>query len=466
MEVDLDGGGSSDEVAARPGSSYPSADRRARAESSSSDAVVKLELENGLTFVAERLATTRAVSMGVWVPIGSRDEDDAQAGRAHFIEHLVFKGTERRSALDIAREIDACGGDLNAFTTKELTCYYVRVLDEHLPLAVDLLADITSNATFEETEVETERAVVCEEIRASLDDTASSAHEFFNEVFWQGHPLGRPIAGTLESVANLDRATLLGAFQSHYGAGNMVVAAAGNCDPARLADMVLEGFGDLREAKRVRSQAPDPPRSVLAVQRRSSEEAHVFIGVPGLRRDDPRRFPLMYLNQILGGSMSSRLFQEVREKRGLAYSVYSFSDQYRECGCYGVYAATSADRARELLDVLRSEMSRMSTGEISQEEFDRARGHLLGAVVLGDEDPGAKMSRLGRTQIALGGPLSLEEVLAEIEGVTPDEVRDLAKSLLDGAASTTVVVGPFDEASGSRFLAGEEHFEYSEFSPS
>jgi predicted Zn-dependent peptidase len=419
---------------------------------------MKIELPNGITVVAERVPTARSVSIGVWVPVGSRDEDDAHAGQAHFIEHLVFKGTKTRSALDISREIDAVGGDLNAFTGKEMTCYYARVLDEFFPKAIELLADITCNASFDAAEIETERQVVFEEIRASLDDAASCAHDFFNEVFWGGHSLGRPISGTVDTVASLDRDSLLERFMSVYGAGSMVVAAAGNLDPGTIGEAIHEAFGDLRRAVPTERIPPRSTESVFALQKRSSEEAHIFIGVEGISRDDPRRYALMYLNQILGGSMSSRLFQEIRERRGLAYTTYSFSDQYQDGGCYGVYAATAAERAGEALAVLRDELTRMSSGEITEEEFEIARGHISGMLVLGDEDSGSKMSRLGRSQLVLGYPLTLEELLSETSAVTADEVSELAKQLLDGAGRTTVVVGPFEYEDGERLVDSEKRF--------
>ncbi len=426
---------------------------------------MKIELSNGITVVAERVPSARSVSIGVWVPVGSRDEDDASAGQSHFIEHLLFKGTENRSALDIAREMDAIGGDLNAFTGKEMTCYYTRVLDEFTPKAIELLADITCNPIFDEAEVETERQVVFEEIRASLDDTASAAHEFFNEVFWRGHSLGRPISGTIESVSSLKRDALLEAFRTLYGSGNLIVAAAGGVDPENFAESIEERFGELSAALLPERIPPQPPESVVAVQMRPSEETHIFIGVSGISRDDPRRYALMYLNQILGGSMSSRLFQEIREKRGLAYSTYSFSDQYQDSGCYGVYAATSASKASETLEVLREELDRLATGEIGEDEFEIARGHLAGMLVLGDEDTGSKMSRLGRSTISLGEPLSLEEILTKTAAVSLDEVSELARALLDGAPRTTVVVGPFEKAEAESFVTDDAEFVYSEFAP-
>lgn len=423
---------------------------------------MRVELSNGVTLVAEPVSMARSVSIGVWVPIGSRDDEHSRAGEAHFIEHLVFKGTKTRSALDIAREIDALGGDLNAFTGKEMTCYYARVLDEFAPKAIDLLSDIACNPAFDPAEVETERHVVFEEIRASLDDAASAAHDFFNEAFWQGHPLGRPISGTLSTMAALDRDTLLERFESCYGAGSMVLAAAGNFDFEYLKTTVEESFANLRQATIPERLPPRAPASLLAVGRRECEEAHIFVGIEGLRRDDPRRYALMYLNQILGGSPSSRLFQEVREKRGLAYSTYAFVDQFQDAGCFGVYAATSADRASEALLVLRDELARIATGDIDEEEFEVARGHISGMLVLGDEDTGSKMGRLGRSQLTLGYPIALEELLAKTAAVSLEDVSDLAKTLLDGAPRTTVVVGPFDRTQGEAFVDKEENFVFAE----
>lgn len=409
-------------------------------------------LESGLEVLVEPVPGCRSVSIGVWVPVGSRDEDDQLAGLTHFLEHLVFKGTERRSALQIAREIDSVGGDLNAFTTKETTCYYVRALAEHLPMAMDILADITCRPSFDPEQIELERSVVFEELRAARDDPVSVAQDFFYEAFFGAHPLGRPILGSFETVSKVDRPALLEHFLTRYGAGSMVLAVAGGVDPEEVCTLADQHFAGVRRCQAPVRRAPAVARKTAACLRRDSEEAHLFVAFPGLTKSDPRRYAAMFINEILGGSTSSRIFQEVREKRGLAYSAYSFLDQFEDSGCFGVYVGTAPEKVSEAYKVVCEELSRLETGDITAEEFEVAQGHIRGALALSDEDTGSKMSRLGRTRLALGRPLSLDEFLKEINSVSLEEVSELARTLVADQKPLVVLVGPFDAESAALAL--------------
>jgi predicted Zn-dependent peptidase len=427
--------------------------------------IATADVGNGLVLLFERVPSVRSVSMGVWVRVGSRDEPAERAGLTHFVEHLVFKGTERRSALDIAKEIDAVGGDLNAFTTKELTCYYARVLADAAEVGVDLLADITCSPAFEPEHIELERSVVYEELRASIDDSASAAQEYFYSKLFPAHPLGRPIIGSFESLASIERSDLVDHFERRYGVGTMVVAVAGGIEYQRAFELVSEKFQNLRIGEVPARNAPSVARGAAAVQQRTSEEAHVFVAVPGIPAGDPRRYPLMYLNQVLGGSTSSRIFQEIREKRGLAYSAHSFADQYQDVGCFGVYVGTSPNKVKEVLHVVQEELYRIGNEGISEEEFEVAQGHIVGALALSDEDTGSKMSRLARTYLVLGQALSLDEIASRVRRVTRDEVNELAACLLADSAPFVTVVGPFDEREARELVAdaGISDFIYEEF---
>lgn len=423
--------------------------------------IASLVLESGLEVLVEPAPGCRSVSMGAWVPVGSRDEDERLAGLTHFLEHLVFKGTERRSALEIAREIDAVGGDLNAFTTKETTCYYVRVLAEHLPIALDILADITCRPSFDPEQIELERGVVFEELRAARDDPFSVAQDFFYEAFFGDHPLGRPVLGSFETVSKVDRQVLLEYFLTRYGAGSMVLAVAGGVDPEEVRTLAEEHFAGVRHCEAPVRRAPAVARQTAACLRRDSEEAHLFVAFPGLTKSDPRRYAAMFLNEILGGSTSSRIFQEVREKRGLAYSAYSFLDQFEDTGCFGVYVGTAPAKVGEALKVVCDELARLETGDITAEEFEVAQGHIRGALVLSDEDTGSKMSRLGRTRLALGRALSMDDILEEIDSVSLEEVSELARTLVADKGPSVVLVGPFDAESAALALGvddGELYF--------
>jgi predicted Zn-dependent peptidase len=409
-------------------------------------------LPGGLRVVTEAVPTVRSVTFGIWVGVGSRDEAPRQAGCSHYLEHLLFKGTKRRSALEISAAVDRVGGEMNAFTTKEYTCFYARVLDTDLPIAVDVVSDVVNAAVLLPGDVENERGVILEEIAMADDDPADLVHDAFAQAVFGDSPLGRPVLGTVGSIEGLSRTTINGYYQRHYRPPNMVVAAAGNLDHAEVVRLVRTAFrtagalGErgvaplgLRDGRKAR-----PRRPSVVVQQRPTEQANFVLGVPGLDRNDERRFALGVLNGVLGGGMSSRLFQEVREKRGLAYSVYSYNAQFADAGLFGVYAGCQPEKVDQVLELCRTELAKVAEAGITEEELRRGQGQLRGALVLGLEDTGSRMSRLGKSELVYGELLGIDELLHRIESVTLDDVREVAADLL-APTPTLAVIGPFDE---------------------
>jgi predicted Zn-dependent peptidase len=414
--------------------------------------VRRTTLPGGLRVITEAMPTVRSVTFGIWVGVGSRDESTRQAGCSHYLEHLLFKGTQRRSALEISAAVDRVGGEMNAFTAKEYTCFYARVLDTDLPIAVDVVSDVVNSAMLLRDDVENERSVILEEIAMSDDDPADLVHEAFAHAVFGDTPLGRPVLGTVESIQGLARRTIHGYYRRHYRPDTMVVAAAGNLDHAQVVRLVRRAFGSA-DALGDRSAVPVAPRAgswrrgprpELVVQQRPTEQANVVLGVPGLSRLDERRFALGVLNAVLGGGMSSRLFQEVREKRGLVYSVYSYATQYADTGLFAVYAGCQPDRVDQVLELCREELAKVADHGISAEELGRGQGQMRGALVLGLEDTGSRMSRIGKSELVYGELLGVTELLRRIEAVTLDDVRTVARTLL-AAPPTLAVIGPFDQ---------------------
>ncbi|WP_244963137.1 M16 family metallopeptidase [Nocardioides dongkuii] len=406
-------------------------------------------LPSGLRVISEQMAGVRSAAIGVWVGVGSRDESASLHGCSHFLEHLLFKGTRERSALDISIALDAVGGEFNAFTAKEYTCFHARVLDEDLPLAVDVLGDMITASLLSEDDVEAERDVILDEIAMHDDDPDDVVHNLFAEQAWgPDTPLGRGIAGTAESIAALSRAQVARFYRKHYRAANMVVSAAGSVDHAALVDQVRAAFG--REGFLDGEEAPVPPRSGAVARRvhpgtvtasRPFEQVNVVLGMQGVPRDDDRRFALGVLNTALGGGTSSRLFQEVRERRGLAYSVYSFASHHADSGLVGVAVGCLPSKLDDVLDVVRAELRRVAAEGISEEELSRGKGQLRGGLVLGLEDSGSRMSRIGKAELVHDELLSIDEVMARIEAVTLDDVRSVAAQVF-GRREILAVVGP------------------------
>jgi len=406
-------------------------------------------LPGGLRVVSEQVPGARSVAFGVWVGVGSRDERASLAGSSHFLEHLLFKGTAKRDALEIAAVMDAVGGEMNAFTAKEYTCYYARVLDTDLSLAVDVVCDMVTSSRIASEDVDSERDVVLEEIAMHDDDPGDVVHDAFAEAVFGDSPLGRPVIGTAESVESLTRTAVTGYYKRRYVPRNMVVAAAGGVDHAALLRYVRKAFGPRLDGPKdhapLRPSSPGPvARSAVVVDERPTEQAHLVLGSSGMSREDPRRHALAVLNTTLGGGMSSRLFQEVRERRGLAYSVYSYSSHHADTGLFGVYAGCAPAKVDEVLSVVREEIDKVADEGITAEELRRAKGALSASLVLGLEDTGSRMSRLGKGELVHGELLSVDELLSTITAVTLDEVREVAGDVLRRPLSLGLI-GPFDD---------------------
>jgi len=405
-------------------------------------------LPGGLRIVTEEMAGVRSASVGVWIGVGSRDETPTLHGCSHFLEHLLFKGTRERSALDISIELDEVGGEFNAFTAKEYTCFHARVLDRDLPMAIDVLGDMMTGSVISDEDVEAERDVILDEIAMHDDDPDDVVHNLVDAQAWGDSPLGRGIAGTQASIAALTRSQIVRFYRRHYRPANMVVSVAGNVEHSAVVRRVRTAFdrnGFLAgEELPVRPTVTDVPRKVATGEARASrplEQVNLVLAVKGLTRSDERRFALGVLNTALGGGTSSRLFQEVRERRGLAYSVYSFAAHHADAGLLGVSVACLPDKYDEVLEVVRTELRAVAAGGITGTELRIGKGALRGALVLGLEDSAARMARIGKAELVYDELLSIDEILARIDAVTLDDVAALAKELLT-QAEVLAVVGP------------------------
>jgi len=414
-------------------------------------AVRRTVLPGGLRVITETLPAVRSAAFGIWAGVGSRDEGPAHAGATHYLEHLLFKGTRKRTALEISATMDAVGGELNAFTGKEYTCYYARVLDADLPLAIDVLSDMVTSSLIESKDVDAERGVILEEIAMNEDDPSDTVHEAFVRQLFGDTPLGRPILGTVDSINGITRDQIAEHYRARYTPDHLVVAAAGRLDhdtvvqhAERTFRHVLDGAAQ-PAAPRLAGAAASPGegRGVRLVSR-GIEQANLVLGCAALSRTDDRRFPLGVLNAALGGGMSSRLFQEVREKRGLAYSVYSFTSQHADAGLWGVYAGCLPSKADDVLSICRDEIAKVVSGGLTGAELERGKGQLRGSMVLGLEDPSSRMSRLGKSELVYPRLEPVDDILASIEAVTHDDVRAVAADIL-AKPKVLAVVGPFDD---------------------
>ena len=408
-------------------------------------------LSSGVRLITEYVPGVLSASIGIWVDAGSRNEEGAHTGAAHYLEHLLFKGTAQRSALEISSAIEAVGGDINAFTSKEHTCYYARVLSQDLPLAIDVLCDVVTDALLRVDDIESERGVILEEIAMVDDDPSDLVHDQFAGVLFGDSPLGRPILGTQETIVGISRESIVDFYRSHYQPEALVIAIAGNVDHEQavsLAEISLKRAATGNFAARLdRPAAPvsdtwsTPGTSHLDT--RPTEQAHVVLGTHGLVRGDSRRFTAAVMSTVLGGGMSSRLFQSIREQRGLAYSVYSYGQSFRDTGIFGIYAGCLPSKLDTVLEVCHQELSEFVKSGVSPEELMRAKGQVKGGTVLGQEDTGARMTRLGKSEIHGEPLLSIPEVLDQVSAVTIADVNDLAKQLLGGTLAMSVI-GPYD----------------------
>ncbi len=405
----------------------------------------KTTLPNGVRIITERMPAVRSAALGIWADVGSSAERSERRGISHLVEHMLFKGTPTRTAKRIAEEMDGVGGHLNAFTDKETTCYYAKVIDHHVPLAIDLLSDLFLNSTFDPEELAKERKVVLEEIRMYDDSPDEMIHDLFTRAMWAGSNLGEPTIGYAETVSSFTREHLREHMRTHYGPNAVVVTAAGNVEHEAL----VEQFGRTFESFQGRVELPTAESPKLTpttfVKRKDTEQAYVIVGARGLSQRDERRYVLSVLDTILGGGMSSRLFQEVREKRGLAYSVYSFQQAYRNAGLFAVSAGTSPSSAQECVDVIVEQLNAVVERAVSDEELRLAKEHIKGSLTLSLEGTSSRMIRLGRGELALGRYLSTEEIEERVDAVDRDQVLEVARELLRPDQLGVCVLGPIEE---------------------
>jgi predicted Zn-dependent peptidase len=410
-------------------------------------------LPGGVRVLTEAMPGQRSATIGFWVGVGSRDEAPGQHGSTHFLEHLLFKGTKRRTALEIASAFDEVGGESNAATAKESTCYFARVLDTDLPMAIDVIADMITGAVLDPAEMEQERDVILEEIAMDSDDPTDVAHENFVAAVLGTHPLGRPIGGTPAAIRAVARDSVWEHYRRYYRPDELVITAAGGLEHDVVCSLVVDalhtaGWSLESDAapvdRRSTVRAEITGTAGLHVVKRAVEQANIIMGCPTIVATDDRRYVMSVLNAVLGGGMSSRLFQEIREKRGLVYSTYSFASSYADAGYFGMYAGCTPSKVRQVLDLLGRELDKLAEGGISDDELRKAVGQLCGGIVLALEDTGSRMSRLGRAELVSGEYQDIDETLRLIKSVTTQEVQDLARELA-AAPRTVTVVGPFEE---------------------
>jgi predicted Zn-dependent peptidase len=408
---------------------------------------------SGLRIVTEEVPSVRSAAVGIWVNVGSRDETPAVAGASHFLEHLLFKGTTRRSALEISSSIEAVGGEMNAFTSKEYTCFYARVIDTDLPMAIDVVSDLITSSIVSALDVDAERKVVLEEIAMRDDDPSDLVHDLYAETYYGDTQLGRPILGTIDSINSMSRNSVFNYYKKRYLPQDLVVAVAGNIKHKKVVEMVeralsADGFLDIKGAPQIRGNEPvrKTKQTPVGLITRKTEQAHMFYGMEGVARHDDRRFAMGILASALGGGMSSRLFQEIREKRGLAYSVYAYAQQFAGSGQIGFYAGCNPTKAIEVIEIIREVLADVADNGMTHEEIDRAKGAVRGSLVLSQEDSGSRMSRIGKNEIVYGHVMGFDDILKEIAAVTHEDVRKVASEFLT-KTPTLALVGPFKSES-------------------
>ena len=402
-------------------------------------------LPAGVRVLTERMPEVRSVSLGFWIGAGSRDETLDLQGSSHFLEHLLFKGTQRRSAQDIAEAFDAVGGEANAFSAKEYTCFYARVLDKDLGMALDSLTDILTQPLLKDDDVAGERNVILEEIAMHEDTAEDLVHDIFLETLFGDHPLGREVMGTVSSVKAITSGSLRSFHEEHYRPKNIVVSAAGSVEHQQVVDFIGKSFETDALPVGVRILTDPVPSSKRRIVTRKTEQAHIVLGGIGYANRHPMRFAAGVLDNLLGGGMSSRLFQEIREKRGLVYSVYSYRNSFIETGSWAVYAGTTPSNVAQVLELIVEELDRLADSGITEPELERAKGHMRGGVVLGLEDPPSRMSRLGKSELVHGEILSLDEIIDRIDSVTRDDVATVANDLFRRDNRVLATIGPLSD---------------------
>jgi len=407
--------------------------------------VAKTALKNGIRILTQKMPHTRSVSMGVWVNVGARDETATESGLSHFIEHMIFKGTHKRTAYQIAKEFDAIGGHTNAFTTMENTCYHAKVMDTHTETMVDILSDIFINSVFDPEEFDKERPVILQEIGMVVDSPDEYIHVLTGHNFWGEHPLGRSILGTPENITRFDAGILKNFFRRLYQPDRIIISAAGNLEHQQIVELITPAFEQIPFGKDFPQRLTPPDRSVVDLNHRDLEQMHICLSTKGLAITDPRRYAFSLLNTIAGGNMSSRLFQEIRERRGLAYSVYSFISSHVDAGMFGFYLGVDPKQAQEAIQVVLNEIVKFKTKRIQLPELESAKEYTKGSLLLASESSDNHMVRNAQNEMHFGGDIALEEIIDKIEAVTADDILELADELINPDKMTYTLLGPVDD---------------------
>lgn len=405
----------------------------------------KTILDNGIRVISEEIDHVRSVSIGIWVLCGSRHEDRHTNGMAHFVEHMLFKGTRSRTAFDIASAIDSVGGFMNAFTGKDMTSFYIKIPDYHLAMAIDLLADIFNNSLFDPEEITKEKSVVLQEINLLDDSPDDYIHDYFDGNYWKDHPLGYPVLGRRELVEGFGREGIVGFVNDCYRGENVILTAAGHLKHDVLTELVSRAFGSANGHGRQSGSAPPDASAGISVLEKDLEQVHMIVGCPAPSSASPRRYAGFLLNAVLGGSMSSRLFQEIREKRGLAYAIHSYLTSYQDTGMLGIYVGTGGNHVREVVGLIFDELLRMTKASLTERELHSARELIKGNFLLGMESTDNRMTRLATNEIAFRKHIPAEEVVRQIDCVTAEEIRNLAGEMFNPSAIGLAAIGPITE---------------------
>ena len=404
--------------------------------------IQRTALPNGLTVITEEMKHIRSVSIGIWLKTGSRDEDLPWNGISHFIEHMVFKGTQHRTAEEIARQVDSIGGNMDAFTAKECISFSIKVLNEHVPIALDVLSDLVLNPVFDAQDISRERGVILEEIKMDEDNPDYLVHEIFTQNFWKDHPLGRPILGTRDTVKRFDRSPVFDFYSQRFSPGNMIITAAGCLNHDRFVELVAQHFEKMKPVSNgFHSSPPKVVPKIILKNKKSLEQVQICVGVPSYPITHERRHTSYILNTLLGGGMSSRLFQNIRERQGLAYAIYSDLNPYRDTGCMSIYAGTSRESASKVVECIVSEFRKLKTDMVSQDELRRSKDQLKGSLMLSLESSNARMSNLARQEMYFDHFYGLDELIAKIEAVTADELKELANQFFETDSIAVTVLG-------------------------
>lgn len=407
---------------------------------------VKTQLDNGVRIITEKVPGVRSAATGIWVGAGSRHENERNSGISHFIEHLMFKGTEKRTATQIAEELDAVGGQLNAFTTKEFTCYYAKTLDEHFNLALDVLADMFFNSTFSEKAIEKERGVIEEEIKMYEDTPDELIHDLFVRTVWPEHPLGKPILGSIDSLEKITRQDITSYIDGNYLPERVVVAVAGNIDHDAVREKIVSYFAHLEKKRKAGTVSPpDNPPARSTNLSRPTGQVQICLGTPGVSQLDDRLYSVYILNNVLGGGLSSRLVQKIREERGLAYSVYTYHTAFCDTGLFTFYAGTSPTKYDEVIELILQEIKGVTEKGITEKELTRTKEQIKGSLYLGLESVSSRMTRLGRSELCIGRVITPDEVIKKISAVTLDDVQSIAGELFSDRSFSLSTIGPLEE---------------------